>query len=169
MQNLRVRLPAMAAEEVEYLRDKTGKLSVADVKARQSSKIREIGEALITAGFVSLDAQARVLGLPRSTAWTILSANHKSTGISAKIIRRMLSSEPLPQLVRAKIIQYAEEKAAGIYGGTKTQHRRFASKLKVNGSPLRLDIHLLIMAAFAVLGEELGGAGQQTFLLVAVS
>jgi hypothetical protein len=40
---------------------------------------------------------------------------------------------------------------------------------KVNGSPLRLDIHLLIMAAFAVLGEELGGAGQQTFLLVAVS
>jgi hypothetical protein len=39
----------------------------------------------------------------------------------------------------------------------------------VNGSPLRLDIHLLIMAAFAVLGEELGGAGQQTFLLVAVS
>jgi hypothetical protein len=106
MQNLRVRLPAMAAEEVGYLRDKTAKLSVADVKARQSSKIRELGEALITAGFVSLDAQARVLGLPRSTAWTILSANHKSTGISAKIIRRMLSSEPLPQLVRAKIIQY---------------------------------------------------------------
>jgi hypothetical protein len=30
----------------------------------------------------------------------------------------------------------------------------------VNGSPLRLDIHLLILAAFAVLGEELGGAGQ---------
>ena len=74
MQNLRVRLPAMAAEEVEYLRDKTAKLSGADVKARQSSKIRELGEALITAGFVSLDAQARVLGLPRSTAWTILSA-----------------------------------------------------------------------------------------------
>jgi hypothetical protein len=130
MQNLRVRLPAMAAEEVGYLRDKTAKLSVADVKARQSSKIREIGEALITAGFVSLDAQATVLGLPRSTAWTILSAEHKSTGISAKIIGRMLSSERLPPLVRAKIIQYAEEKAAGIYGGTKTQHRRFASKLK---------------------------------------
>ena len=53
MQNLRVRLPAMAAEEVGYLRDKTAKLSVADVKGRQSSKIREIGEALITAGFVA--------------------------------------------------------------------------------------------------------------------
>jgi hypothetical protein len=104
-------------------------LSLADAKARQSSKIREIGEALITAGFVSLDAQAKALGLPRSTAWTILSAEHKSTGISAKIICRMLSSERLPPLVRAKIMEYAEEKAAGIYGGT--QHRRFASQLRL--------------------------------------
>ena len=144
-------------------------LSLADVKARQSSKIREIAEALITAGFISLDAQAKALGLPRSTAWTILSAEHKATGLSARIICRMLSSERLPPLVRAKIMEYAQEKATGIYGGAKTQHHRFASKLKVNGSPLRVDIHLLIMAAFAVLGEELGGAGQQTFLLVAVS
>ena len=49
-------------------------ISLADVKARQASKIREIGKALITTGFVSLDAQAKVLGLPRSTAWRILSA-----------------------------------------------------------------------------------------------
>jgi hypothetical protein len=103
------------------------------VKARQSSKIREIGEALITAGFVSLDAQAKALGLPRSTAWTILSAEHKGTGISARIICRMLSSKRIPRLVRAKIMEYAEERAAGIYGGTKTQNRRFASKLKLNG------------------------------------
>ncbi|MGA6966235.1 MAG: hypothetical protein WBZ51_21800, partial [Xanthobacteraceae bacterium] len=108
-------------------------LTERELKARQSSKIREIGEALITTGFVSLDAQAKVLGLPRSTAWTILSAEHKSTGISAKIICRMLSSERLPPLVRAKIMEYAEEKAAGIYGGTKTQRRRFASKLRFYG------------------------------------
>jgi hypothetical protein len=44
-------------------------ISLADVKARQASKIREIGNALITARIVSL-----ALGLPRSTAWTILSA-----------------------------------------------------------------------------------------------
>jgi hypothetical protein len=37
----------------------TASRSLADVKARQSSKIREIGEALITAGFISLDAQAK--------------------------------------------------------------------------------------------------------------
>ena len=42
-------------------------LTERELKARQSSKIREIGAALITAGFVSLDAQAKVLGLPRST------------------------------------------------------------------------------------------------------
>ena len=122
------RLIAPAAEEVGYLRDKTTNVSLADVKARQSSKIREIGEALITAGFVSLNAQAKVFGLPRSTAWTILSAKHKGTGLCARIICRMLSSGELPVLVRAKIMEYAEEKAAGIYGGTKKQNRRLASK-----------------------------------------
>jgi hypothetical protein len=39
----------------------------------------------------------------------------------------------LPPLVRAKIMEYAEERAAGVYGGTKMQNRRFASKLKLNG------------------------------------
>jgi hypothetical protein len=101
MQNSRARL----------LRDKTPNPSLADVKARQSSKIREIGEALITAGFVSLDAQAKALGLPRSTAWTILSAEHKGTGISARIICRMLSSKRIPRLVRAEIMEYAELKS----------------------------------------------------------
>jgi hypothetical protein len=117
--------------------DKTTNLSLPDANARQSSKIREIGEALLAAGFVSLDAQAKVLGLPRSTAWTILSAVHKSTGISAKVICQMLSSERLPLLVRAKMMEYADEKAAGIYGGTKKQHRGFAMKLKLNGTDMR--------------------------------
>ena len=85
-------------------------LTERELKAQQSSKIREIGEALITAGFVSLNAQAKVFGLPRSTAWTILSAKHKGTGLCARIICRMLSSGELPALVRAKIMEYAEEK-----------------------------------------------------------
>jgi hypothetical protein len=82
---------------------------------------------------ISLDAQAKALGLPRSTAWTILSAEHEATGLSARIICRMLNSEPLPPLIRARIIEYANEKAAGIYGGTETQHRRFNTKLTLNG------------------------------------
>src|SRR5947209_18702210 len=89
-------------------------LTERELKARQSSKIREIGEALITAGIVSLDAQAKALGLPRSTAWTILSVKHKGTGICARIICRMLNSESLPSPVRANIVEYAKEKAAGI-------------------------------------------------------
>src|ERR1700730_8364594 len=127
------RLPVNAPETAGSLRNKTRDLTLADVKARQASKIREIGKALITAGFVSLDAQAKVLGLPRTTAWRILSAEHKGTGISARIICRMLSSEPLPALVRAKIMEYAKEKVAGIYGGTEKQSRRFPSKLGLYG------------------------------------
>src|SRR5262249_11704985 len=46
--------------------------TVSRMKARQSAKIREIAEALVCAGFVKLDAQAKVLGLCRSTTWTIL-------------------------------------------------------------------------------------------------
>src|SRR5580692_11497995 len=133
------RLPQTVQKTGRYLPDFANAelmeqvLTERELKARQSSKIREIGEALITTGFVSLDAQAKVLGLPRSTAWTILSTKHKGTGISARTICRMLSSKRLPPLVRAKIMEYAEERAAGIYGGTKTQNRRFASKLRLNG------------------------------------
>jgi hypothetical protein len=133
LHNLPARLPGNAPEKPGCLRNKTPDLTLTDVKTRQASKIREIGEALITAGFVSLDAQAKVFELPRSTAWTILSTKHKGTGISAGTICRMLSSKRLPPLVRAKIMEYAEERAAGVYGGTKMQNRRFASKLKLNG------------------------------------
>jgi hypothetical protein len=133
MQNLRLHPPVRAGKRIGNLRRKTTNLSLAAMKARQSSKIREIGKALISTGFVSLDAQAKVLGLPRSTAWTIRAAEHKGTGISARIICRMLSSAQLPALARVKIMEYAEEKAAGVYGGTKTQRRRFASKLRFYG------------------------------------
>ena len=133
MQNLRLHPPVRAGKRIGNLRKKTTNLSLAAMKARQSSKIREIGKALISTGFVSLDAQAKVLGLPRSTAWTIRAAEHNGTGISARIICRMLSSAQLPALARVKIMEYAEEKTAGVYGGTKTQRRRFASKLRFYG------------------------------------
>src|SRR5512136_1820143 len=86
--------------------------STAEMKARQSAKIREIADALIAEGFFTLDAQAKALGLGRSTTWTILKASHKSTGLSAKIIDRILARH-LPLLVRAKILEYVEEKAIG--------------------------------------------------------
>jgi hypothetical protein len=101
----------------ERLHGKIRAALVTDIKVRQSMKIREIGQALIAAGFFTLDEQTKALGVPRSTAWTILQARHKNYGLSEKLIKRMLASQHLPPLVRSKIIEYREEKTAGLYGG----------------------------------------------------
>jgi hypothetical protein len=102
---------------------------VADMKARQLAKIQELGQALIDAGFRTLDEQADALGLARSTAWTILKARHKSSGLSAMIIERMLGSSRLPPRARSAIVEYVEEKAFGLYGGSRRQQQRFAVRL----------------------------------------
>ena len=97
---------------------------IPEMKARQSCKIRELGDALITAGFLTLDEQARALGLSRSTAWTVLKANHKASGLAAGTINRMLSSPALPPRARATILTYVEEKLAGLYGHNKRSEER---------------------------------------------
>ena len=109
--------------------DQRGGQPVAAMKANQSARIREFAQALTAAGIVSLDDQARVLGLSRSTTWTIINAAHKSSGISATLIDRMLASPTLPQPLRAKILEYVEEKAAGRYGHSRAQRRRFVESL----------------------------------------
>lgn len=111
------------------------------MKAQQASKIRNIAHALATDGIVRLDHQAQALGLGRSTAWTILRATHKSTGISGTIIARMLASPTLPGSARAAIIEYVEEKAAGIYGHSKAQRRRFIAALSVKLATHRYFAH----------------------------
>ena len=87
-----------------------------EVKAQQARKIRELGEALVLQGFRTLDQQAEALGLSRTTAWTILKANHKASGLSAAVINSMLAAPRLPALVRDKILEYIDEKAEGSYG-----------------------------------------------------
>jgi hypothetical protein len=103
--------------------------SLAELKVVQSSKIREIGDALVAAGFHTLDEQAKVLGLSRSTTWTLLKGHHKGSGVSAKLISQMLAAPGLPRQVRAKIYQYIEDKIAGRYGDSKVKRRRFAASL----------------------------------------
>jgi hypothetical protein len=103
------------------------------MKARQRSKIKEIGDALVTAGLLTLDAQANMLGLCRSTTWSVLQANYKTSGLSATIINRMLAAPRLDPIVRAKILEYVEEKTAGLYGDSKTRLRRFTASLSING------------------------------------
>ena len=101
------------------------------MKARQSSKIRELAKAVESAGFLTLDEQARALGVPRSTAWTIRRASHKASGLTASIINRMLGAPQLPPLARSKIVEYVEEKVAGFYGGSRNQLRNFAARLSI--------------------------------------
>jgi hypothetical protein len=62
--------------------------AVLDVKERQCLKIKELSDALVKAGLLSLDEQAAALGLCRSTTWTILTAKHKNYGLSGAIINR---------------------------------------------------------------------------------
>lgn len=106
-------------------------LSIADAKARQSAKIRQLGEALVAAGYRRLDEQAKALGLPRSTTWTILKTNHKNSGLSAAVINRMLAAPDLPPRVRLKIVEYIEDKSAGLYGDGKSRVQRFRDRLVI--------------------------------------
>jgi predicted DNA-binding transcriptional regulator AlpA len=108
-------------------------------RARKFSKIRELAEAVKFAGFLTLDEQAKALGLSRSTAWTIRKASHKASGLSASIINRMLAAPELPALARTKILEYVEEKAAGLYGDSRSRLRKFAARLSTehNGTSVR--------------------------------
>jgi hypothetical protein len=105
---------------------------VVGMKARQRIKIEEIRAALQHAGILTLDAQTKVLGLCRSTAWSILKPNHKSSGLSAGTINRMLVSPRLPIPVRQKIFEYVRERVAGLYGHSERRRREFAASLSID-------------------------------------
>jgi hypothetical protein len=103
--------------------------TIAEAKARQTSKIRELKVALIEAGLISLDQQARALGLGRSTTWKILSGTHKASGLSAGIVIRVLSAPDVPPLVRSKMLEYVQEKTDGIYGHNLKRSRNFSRRI----------------------------------------
>ncbi|WP_407184997.1 hypothetical protein [Bradyrhizobium centrosematis] len=98
-------------------------------RERQWAKIREITEALRIAGFESLDQQAAALGLSRSTTWSILSGQHKNSGLSTGTIARILSNEQVPTLVRKRLQEYVEEKAQGLYGDNPIRVEQFKERL----------------------------------------
>jgi hypothetical protein len=110
-------------------------------KVRQRAKIAEIRAALVAAGFVALDEQAVTLGLSRSTAWTILNANHKSSGLSARTISRILRSSQLPGPARQRMFEYIQEKIEGLYGHTENRRREFADCLM---AALRYEFKLTV-------------------------
>jgi hypothetical protein len=118
-----------AEEQRELSSASSSTHAASEMKARQCAKIRELGNALVAAGVRALDEQAKALGLCRSTTWTILRANHKSSGLSATIINRILAARHLHPVIRTIILEYIREKVAGRYGHTKAQLRRFLSRL----------------------------------------
>ena len=98
-------------------------------RKQQRLKIEEIGRTLAECGFVALDEQAYVLGLSRSTAWTVIRGTHKTSGLSAMTINRMLATDHLPLRVRLKLLEYIAEKMSGAYGDQEHRLKAFASKI----------------------------------------
>jgi hypothetical protein len=109
-------------------------------KTRQSAKIKEIANALVNVGYLTLDEQARVLGLCRSTTWTLVKTSHKGSGLSAGLVNRMLASSQLPAPVREKVIEYVQERLAGLHGHSASQCRKFAARLTIKLRPTASDL-----------------------------
>ena len=105
---------------------------VARMKGRQCAKIRDLRQALVDAGYQSLDQQAAALGLSRSTAWAVLQGHHKASGLSAAIISRMMASPGLPPSASTVLLEYIKERSAGAYGHNGTQVNRFLRRLNAN-------------------------------------
>jgi hypothetical protein len=98
-------------------------------KARQAAKLAAIRETLIAAGFRTLNAQSGALGLGRSSTYAVLKGQHKASGLSARVINRMLASPNLPPTVRAIVLEYVEEKLAGLYGHRSPRLKAFAARV----------------------------------------
>ena len=61
----------------------------------------------------------------------IYSKDDEFVADSAAIIKRMLLSPELPPLARSKILEYATDKLAGVYGGSRRWRRRFFARLSI--------------------------------------
>jgi hypothetical protein len=101
----------------------------AEAKEKQASKLAEIREALVAAGYDTTAKQAAVLGVCRATAWVLLNRD-KRAGPSAKVIKRILSSPQVPIRVRRKVEQYIEEKVCGLYGHCESATRSFGNQFQ---------------------------------------
>jgi len=101
--------------------------SLRAMKARQTRKIEQLREIFLTNDRLRVREQAKLLGLCPSTAHAVLQRNYKSSGLSAAIIKRMLACPNLPERARTIILEYCDEKIAGLYGHTRSQRRRFVA------------------------------------------
>jgi hypothetical protein len=73
--------------------------------------VQHVSQALIASGHITLDQQAKALGIHRSTAWTIVKTKHKLGRLSRKTTRRILTNPETPPSVRSVIQQYLAERS----------------------------------------------------------
>ena len=78
--------------------------------ARRTIPVQDIADALIKAGYKSLDEQAKALGIHRATAWTIIKKKHKLGRLNPDTTNRMLANRELPPSVRIVIEQFLAER-----------------------------------------------------------
>jgi len=97
-------------------------------KAKLVSKLGEIYRALCAGGFDTLDKQAAVLGLKRSTTWSLLHSD-KTRGPSIVILKQLLSAPQIPPKVRQKVNEYIQAKSLGVYGHGKKSIRNLRRQI----------------------------------------
>ena len=90
--------------------------AVAEAKARQLSKIRELRLALRRAGLIGLDEQAKALGLPRSTTWKILKGGHKTSGFQQWSLVGCCPNQSCRKLSAPKYLNTCGRKPPGFMG-----------------------------------------------------
>jgi hypothetical protein len=91
--------PSLSArlEAVRYLNSSS---------ARRTTPVQHIADALVAAGYTTLDQQAKALGIHRATAWTIIRTKHKLGYLNAKTTERMLTNPELPPCIRDILQRY---------------------------------------------------------------
>ena len=94
-------------EAVRYLNEIS---SSSRARRKYTTSIQHIADALIAAGFTSLDKQAKALGIHRATAWTIIKNKHKLDRLNLTTTNRMLANPELPPCIRDVLQRYVAER-----------------------------------------------------------
>ena len=114
--------------------------SSAQMKAKQCQKLAGLKTALVASGFKTLNEQAAVLDLCRSSTWKVLKSDHKQSGLNAGTINRMLASPNLPPKARKIIEEYVLEKLLGAYGHAPKSLKAFRLQLGLPMQPVGVDV-----------------------------
>jgi len=100
-------VPVVAFEKLGQSMSKNALAS----RRKYTTDIQHITDALVAAGYTSLDKQAKALGLHRATAWTIVKSKHKLGRLNVETTERILANPHLPASVRTVVEQYRTERS----------------------------------------------------------